>query len=1733
MSIELTFDASISFGQRKTARLPRSGVPLDAYENEHYDFAALITAVADLYSQEDVLEMQGRQEVGKPLSAGAVSEVSSVHAAFTRPSTLVSHQTNTRKHVVVIKRSESKLFLPNGQHNDKAAIKSFISEIRILSHSSLRQHPNIIRILGVHWDYFQTGYPEPLILLEKANMDLRKFQAKNSSLPFATKKAIALDIAQGLSALHEAGVIHGDMKPANVLIFFKPELRAKLADFSHSLLDTGEQSQLVGGTWIYAAPEWKSPAPTSQLVKTDIYSLGLVLSGLISGSDLVTCIEKNDPLLGQGHSTTDRIQMLKDGDLMASYLYETMCLADQENPDLHLEDFPLIRSILDSTLQFDPTRRDLDRVIRLLGGRDYQVSSRPERLSDALESNALSIPYTALQDVSPIVTDQVVRALRIVAESEIDTRRAASSLELAICHLCDLGQNEAASYTQSSKRTALDYLLKSATLGDPWAQAMAHRIFQALQEEIPNEVPLRDWLYKAAVNGSRVALESLEQVDSSLHGDALETFRSTFCGNPEKYFINVPMNMDNDAANVVNDRGDTVLHWLASTGQTERLRSFTSTKLPAHVLNGQNHQGDTPLVCAVRAGHFHAMAELLSRNADAGIANSAGENGLHFLKSLDEAFVVQAAHMLAAARADRNAEATAYTGPTYLETKPIVKGCPRLRAVLSNRPDVLRVLLELDQLARQPGAANEPLIAASTQRLLLAWALRLHHLGILETLHECLSGSRVWAEMTRIRIWSDGMCQSLAELCIRGGVSRHATAGFDMPEKLVRLVNHGINHMGCLEGSLRFLKLLAPHTLEMSCGGARNALFFAIQEGRRDAACLLAAFETSDGGNLFTQSQSRAARLQDLGRHIRRIDKKPLLERARRARGLVSSISAKKPLNFLGALDTAKYGIEVDDTYTLASLPLSRKKRQRIMLDRYRGIRSHMRSSTFSSTDSSDEEDTEDSDSSDITQITIPDQPRVRRSSSVDSSWRRPAFPQQLPLNETGIEPAANAPSPAALEAGTQEVGATASHPVDYYSLGGYVDAILLSLLHGRRALFHDLLVGPGSNTIRVMPSFPCYVYLPSRRHHRAFFGPHRDFRAYFPRSSWNCVVTDVKLETAQAFTTFDGTLSYSLSYMTTIARSVHRDICLAHILLAAMAQANVPEPAGWATRSWFEEKCLSLDYSSVQSTPLFHAASLRWDELSILLLEHGASPQGTCFYGRSPQRSTVLARLIVATNNAQNEVQGLLTLAASRGLESIITPQDVGAIMGLDPHAAEYIQWDKGTLKWRYASRWCDDRDARLWQSITAADTSQRQKLRNSTSGFPNLVAEATSRRNVCAVDALLKLGLDQNTSGHSWSPFRPRVTALDLVSWTAYVGAAECDESGRELKERDAQLAALLRSRGGTRGLEYRVELQLLVNILQTFVFPVVGCGVLAYAIYSLGPLVSANWDRTLSLTEQCTTTTDSSGEKGIDTGAMIVFYGEKLVALCLELFTACEVAVALGAIPDMDDPHQSRQPRPEAIVLFLVVSVFLLILMIAGPCMGDESGAGKEALYHGLLFDATLGLFLALLIIALALFLSFLVGFWARRRLRWLGKNIQGGCPPSVVWRATYSTFKHPTMRLPSPFPRLVTQTARLWGVGKIKFGWGRGRRPMPASEVGLMHRHSWSEEPQGYVSQESNITSRQWRQHLSLGQLRLHVRNTLARFRFDVFQDRYQAARRIASSDWDDFGESDLLLGDTEG
>lgn len=107
--------------------------------------------------------------------------------------------------------------------------------------------------------------------------------------------SIAADVADGLAALHSFGVVHGDLKPANVLLFLdtksatemepenqNPRLVAKIGDFGYSGTVSSEDD-VRGGTQFWNAPECLDSCIDEELKafsmhqSRDIYSFGLLL----------------------------------------------------------------------------------------------------------------------------------------------------------------------------------------------------------------------------------------------------------------------------------------------------------------------------------------------------------------------------------------------------------------------------------------------------------------------------------------------------------------------------------------------------------------------------------------------------------------------------------------------------------------------------------------------------------------------------------------------------------------------------------------------------------------------------------------------------------------------------------------------------------------------------------------------------------------------------------------------------------------------------------------------------------------------------------------------------------------------------------------------------------------------------------------------------------------------------------------------------------------------------------------------------------------------------------------------------------------------------------------------------------------------------------------------------------------------------------------------------------------
>lgn len=160
------------------------------------------------------------------------------------------------------------------QDDDGEAVQRFIVEFALISQI---QHPNVAKIYQqgfsrdhayISMEYFPSG-------------DLRKLINDGVSADVAV--AVLTQVAAGLAAIHEVGIVHRDMKPDNVMI--RADGSMALADFG---IATHAETQLnkteagvVFGTPSYIAPEQAQGLKAD--CRADIYSLGVMFYEMLTG----------------------------------------------------------------------------------------------------------------------------------------------------------------------------------------------------------------------------------------------------------------------------------------------------------------------------------------------------------------------------------------------------------------------------------------------------------------------------------------------------------------------------------------------------------------------------------------------------------------------------------------------------------------------------------------------------------------------------------------------------------------------------------------------------------------------------------------------------------------------------------------------------------------------------------------------------------------------------------------------------------------------------------------------------------------------------------------------------------------------------------------------------------------------------------------------------------------------------------------------------------------------------------------------------------------------------------------------------------------------------------------------------------------------------------------------------------------------------------------------------------
>lgn len=182
---------------------------------------------------------------------------------------------------------------------------------------------------------FGQAQNRPYIVMEWVpGSDLRTQIDDQGKISIEQAVTFAIQICSAVGTAHRAGIVHGDLKPGNILV--TPGNQAKVTDFGLARAlgeSTMEEGEVVWGTPAYFAPEQASG--DQALPATDVYAIGIILYEMLTG---------RVPFVG-----------VDDQDVARKQLYESHIPVDRIDPKIPE---PLAR-IIDAAMAKNPNERFL------------------------------------------------------------------------------------------------------------------------------------------------------------------------------------------------------------------------------------------------------------------------------------------------------------------------------------------------------------------------------------------------------------------------------------------------------------------------------------------------------------------------------------------------------------------------------------------------------------------------------------------------------------------------------------------------------------------------------------------------------------------------------------------------------------------------------------------------------------------------------------------------------------------------------------------------------------------------------------------------------------------------------------------------------------------------------------------------------------------------------------------------------------------------------------------------------------------------------------------------------------------------------------------------------------------------------------------------------------------------------------------------------------------------------
>ena len=302
---------------------------------------------------------------------------------------------------------------------------------------------NIVGLLAVGWDHDPPYYV--MEYLENGSLATRL-----AAGPLATADAvrIATRVCQALVHAHGSGILHCDLKPANILL--DQDFEPRLCDFGQSRLADEHSHSL--GTLFYMAPE-QADLKAVPDARWDVYALGALIYNMLTGSPPFRS-EENEKRLSSQSSLEDRLSTYRH--LVRSSprpsRHRRIAGVDQQ-----------LAEIVDRCLAADPAKRfpNAQAVLDKLISRERYRARRPLILL------GLILPLLLLLFLVPLAMETMNDAVKTTQENL--TRRALESDVLSANLLADSINREL-----EDRRHELETLAKDTQLREEVA-ALATR----------------------------------------------------------------------------------------------------------------------------------------------------------------------------------------------------------------------------------------------------------------------------------------------------------------------------------------------------------------------------------------------------------------------------------------------------------------------------------------------------------------------------------------------------------------------------------------------------------------------------------------------------------------------------------------------------------------------------------------------------------------------------------------------------------------------------------------------------------------------------------------------------------------------------------------------------------------------------------------------------------------------------------------------------------------------------------------------------------------------------------------------------------------------------------------------------------------------------------------------------------------------------------------------------------